>query len=557
MTRKKKEEKLTIDLCRSFRDAKFPGGYRPADTAGDCRYEPQLALNALLFIEGHVKHAVGELAAQPLKLEKWQRALVATIFGWVRPDGNRRYRYVYIEIPRKAGKSTLAAAIALVMMYLDNEPRAEVYSCAGDRKQAKIIFRTAKAMVLQSDLLRRHTHCYAHSIVPYHQKTGIETAVYEALSADGDTKHGLNPSAVLFDELHVQPNRNLYDVMRTGMGARRQPLFLMITTAGFDRESICYDRHLYAKSVADVNQPEFQDEQFLPVVYAAEPDDDWRDPKTWRKANPNLGVSVKEEYYAAECRAAMQNPASLNSFLQLQLNIWTTQRSRAINPYDWDACSDSEWPELRKASWFAGVDLAHTSDLCAYVRVADYKGKLYVASHFWIPRDTALEVQRSHGIDYLRWEQLGAVTLTDGDVTDYAYIREAIKSDAKTHNLCGIGVDPYNATHLMTLLVADGVRGVQKYTQSVANLNEPFKDISVVRVPTGQLAHDGNPVLAWCASNVEAKKDAGDRWRPVKPQDSPAAKIDGISALCMANGLRIADERARATVYQKRGVISG
>jgi phage terminase large subunit-like protein len=545
----------------------FPGRYSPYKTRGECRFDAVASGFAITFIETYLVHIEGELGGQPFLLREWEKALIATMFGWKRPNGRRRYRYVYFGCARKQGKSTLCSAIALVLAFLDDEHGAQIYSCAAARHQARIVFVNAQEMVRRQPILADRAKLYINQIVVYDPATGLPAARYEATSSDAPKKHGLNPSGIIFDELHAQPNRALYDAMRTAIGARRQALFIMITTAGWDRASICFEQYHYAKQVA---AGVIEDAAFLPVIYEAEPGDDWRDPATWRKANPNLGVTVLEEDLAAECRRAEANPASLNSFLQLYLNIWTTQQSRAINPRDWEQCvvlgedgkppefpATAVWPDLSGAKWFGGVDLASSRDLTALVLITAHEGVLYAKSQFWMPADRARETEQTHGIPYTAWAKAGAIQLTEGDVTDYEFLRVWLKSALESHDCVGLGIDPHNATHLLNLLTAeDGIKCVQQYGQSTINLNEPFKDLVEVRVPLRQLAHDANPTLAWCAANVEARKDAGERWRPMKPQDSPAAKIDGIVALVMANGMRIKHERTEPSVYKRRGVLT-
>lgn len=537
---------------------KFPRGYSAHATRGKCVFDEAAAVRWITFTESFITHSKGKWAGQPLVLETWQKAFFANLYGWKRADGTRRFRTAYLRIPRKNGKSTLCAGVSLGGLFIDAEPGAEIYGCAADKDQAKIVFSLASESVLRDEALARRATIYKDAIEVRDPHTGIPSAFYRVLSAEAFTKHGLNPHLVVYDELHAAPTRELWDVMRTGMSARQQPLMVAITTAGYDRESICWEQDQLAQHVADGT---IEDEAFFPVLYGASAEDDWEDPKVWHAANPNLGVSKSREYMEAEAKRAKNVPATLNTFLQLELNVWTTQRSRAIDPNAWKACHvpADQWPDLSKCNCFGAADLAHARDLTALVRVWELDDCIYVKSHFWIPEEIAREVEKTHSVPYSTWARQGWITLTEGDVTDYEHLRREVRAAHQTRKLKAFGCDPYNATHLLVLLQdEDGLKSVEKYQQSTANLNEPFKDLVEVRIPSSprQIVHDGNPVLAWCAANVEAKKDAGDRWRPVKPQDSPVAKIDGITALVMANGLRIAANRQRS-VYEKRGVISG
>ena len=254
-------------------------------------FDKTSAHRAVAFIEKHIQHCKGELAGKPFLLEKWQKEkIIEPLFGWKREDGTRKYRTAYIEIPRKNGKSSLCAAIALYMLYADGELGAEVISAAADRSQAGIVFEIAKAMVLGNKELSKRGKVFRNSVTLEHKNS-----YYKPISADANTKHGFNCSAIIFDELHAQKTRELFDVLTTSTGARRQPLTICITTAGYDKESICYEVHTYAQQVLS---GAIKDESFLPVIFAAGKDDDWTKNSTWKKANPAYGTIRKDEYFA-------------------------------------------------------------------------------------------------------------------------------------------------------------------------------------------------------------------------------------------------------------------
>ena len=278
-------------------------------------FDENAANIAVLFFERFLHHSKGEWAGRPFQLEQWQKdQVIRPLFGWKRADGTRRYRRAYIEIPRKNGKSTLGAAIALALLYIDSEPGAEVYSAASDREQAAIVFNEARAMVETSPELLRRSKPFRRSIVV----PGTRSS-YRVLSADAPHQHGLNAHGIVFDELHTQPDRELWDVLNTSTGARRQPLVVMLTTAGYDRESICWEQHEYARQIL---QGIVQDDSFFACIYGAEESDDWLDPATWRKANPNLGVTISLDYLEGEARRAQISPAYQNTFRRLHLNQW-------------------------------------------------------------------------------------------------------------------------------------------------------------------------------------------------------------------------------------------
>jgi len=315
-------------------------------------YDEEAAERAVKFFATCLTHTKGEWAGQPLALSDWQaNEIIRPLFGWKRADGTRKYRTAYIQIPRKAGKSTLSAGIALYMLLADKEPGAEVYSAAADRDQAAIVFEMARGMVDASEPLRKRTQGFKRSLV-----VPSTASSYKVLSADAYTKHGLNAHAIIFDELHAQPDRELWDVLTTSTGARRQPLTIAITTAGYDRHSLCYEVYDYAVKVRDGI---LDDESFLPVIYEASLEDDWKAPATWRKAHPGLGVSVREEYFEQECAKAAQLPSYENTFKRLLLNVWTEQDTRWLAMDAWDACGD-ELPDLDGQICFAGLDLGYS-----------------------------------------------------------------------------------------------------------------------------------------------------------------------------------------------------
>ena len=313
----------------------------------DFYFDERAATIAVNFFEKLLRHSKGEWAGQPFVLQPWQRdQIIRPLFGWKRPDGTRKYRVAYIEVPRKNGKSSLAAGIANLLLFADDEPSAEVYSAAADRDQAAIVFDEAKAMTEGAPVLARRVDIYKRSIVDAKTRS-----VYRVLSADAFTKHGLNVHGVIFDELHAQPNRDLWDVLKTGTGARRQPMFMQITTAGYDRNSICWEQHEYATKVLD---GVIEDPEFFAYIAAADVDDDWLDEAIWRKANPSLGVTVKLDYLQAEARRAEQTPAYQNTFRRLHLNQWTQQETRWLSLEAWNLCSRPlDVEHLKLAVWYS------------------------------------------------------------------------------------------------------------------------------------------------------------------------------------------------------------
>lgn len=507
----------------------------------------QLAVN---FFERLLHHSKGEWAGQPFILEEWQREeVIRPLFGTKRAsDGMRAYRTAYIEIPRKNGKSTLAAGIALFLLFADNEPGAEVYSAAGDRYQASIVFEEAKRMVEAELVLRSRVELYRRAIVESDSYSS-----YRVLSADAQSKHGFNAHGVVFDELHTQPNRDLWDVLTTSTGARRQPLVAAITTAGYDRESICWEQHEYARQVTE---GVIEDPTFFSCIYAADPEDDWLDPKVWAKANPNLGVTVKLDYLEAEARRARLTPAFQNTFRRLHLNQWTQQETRWLSLDKWDACSAVVSSTLLKgAVCYGGLDLASTSDIASFVLVfpneAGEDERYAWLPFFWIPTENMLERARKDRVPYDAWSRDGLINATDGNVIDYAFIVSAIEDLGEVYNIQEIAFDRWGAFQVSQALDGAGFTMVG-FGQGFASMANPTKELLRL-VLDGKLAHGGHKVLRWMADNMIVSQDAAGNVKPNKAKSRE--KIDGIVAGIM--GLDRAMRHADAgSVYDERGVLS-
>lgn len=506
------------------------GRYSPSATAGDCWFDADEADLAVRFFPEYLVHVKGPLGGQPIVLQTWQENVIATMFGWKKPDGTRRYRLVYIEIPRKSGKSTISAGIALYSLYNDEEAGAEVYSCAADRDQAKVVFEIAKQNVLSNEWMNERSKPYQNSIVYLDSATGMVRGAYKALAAIAGTKHGMNPSTVIFDELHAQKKRDLWDAMKTGMGARTQPQLVAITTAGWDRNSICWEVHDLACKIRDGL---FENQEVLPVIYAADPEDDWKDPKTWYKAQPNLGVSVPEEFYRTECELAQQSPAYENTFKQLYLDLWTEQAIRWLPMDKWDACGIEPIPDLTGEPCWAGLDLSSKVDVTAFVmafRIDD--DRVALVPHFWIPEENARQREQRDGVPYRLWRDKGLVTFTPGDTIDQRIVRRDIVAYGQTYSIQEIAADPWNATQMCQWLKDDDGFEVVEFRQGLVSMNEPSKNFHAM-VLDGLILHGKNPVMRWMASNacVTPPDDAGN-YKPTKGKST--GRIDGIVAAVMA-----------------------
>ena len=488
-------------------------------------FDIQSAKRIVDFCRKCITHHKGEWAGLPLILEPWQKEIVEAIFGWKRPDDTRRFRTAYVEVGRKNGKSTLASAIAAYLLFADKEPGAEIYSAAADRSQAAIVFESAKAAVEASPSLSKRCKIYRRSIVVPETKSS-----YKVLSADVETKHGLSPSGIIFDELHAQPNRRLWDTLKTGMSSRRQPLLLAITTAGFDRHSICYEQHLYAEKV---NAGIIEDPEFFGVIYAAAPEDDWTSEAAWLKANPNLGVSKKLFYMRTECNVAKETPAYENTFRQFELCQWTEQSVRWLPMEAWDRCnSPVVRDDLEGEDCWGGLDLSTTSDIAVFALLFKNKdGPGYkVLPFFWVPEDNAERRERRDKVPYKLWIKAGLIKATEGDVIDYDVIREDIKELGEHFHIQEIACDRWNAAQIITQLEKEGFT-IFPFGQGFASMAFPTKRLMEI-VLNKDLAHNGHPVLRWMASNVAVKKDEAGNQKPDKEKSTE--KIDGIVATIMA-----------------------
>lgn len=483
------------------------------------------------FIESFCRHIKGEWAGEHIKLADWQRdEIVRPAFGWVeacsascsRDDKctnfhPRKYRQVYVEIPRGNGKSTICGAIGLLLTVGDDEPGAVVYSAAGDRDQAREVFDVAKGMVLDDPSLNSRCEVYRDSIVFPSNRSR-----YKVISADAATKHGANLHGVIFDELHTQPNRDLFDVLHTSTGKRRQPLEFMITTAGSDKHSICYEMHEYAQRVLS---GAVDDPRFLAVIYAADEGDDWTDPAVWEKANPNLGISPKRDFVEDDCRKAQELASYENTFKRLQLNIWTEQHTRWIQMAAWQSC---DAPVDTAGHCVAGVDLASVSDLTA---VEVYWPDTHsVESHFFVPEEGIVKRAKRDGVPYDAWARDGFLEATPGNRTDFGYVRKRLNELRDKYGLRDIFIDRYNASHLVNELQEDGFNVVD-VACTMNNVSAPAKQLEKL-VAEGKLRHGGHPVLTWNASNVTVRIDADGNIRPDKAKSGE--KIDGIVALVLA-----------------------
>ena len=525
--------------------------YKPTRfMAKTSHYDKDAADFAVMFIES-LSHTKGTWAGKPFELIDWQEQIIRDLFGVLKPNGYRQFNTAYIEIPKKQGKSELAAAVALLLLCGDGEERAEVYGCAADRNQAKIVFDVAVDMVRFCPALSKRV-----KILESQKKiTYLPTnSSYQVLSADVANKHGFNTHGVIFDELHTQPNRKLFDVMLQGSGdARMQPLYFLITTAGNDTNSICYEVHQKAIDIAEGRKV---DPTFYSVIYGAAEDEDWTDPKVWKKANPSLGITVGIDKVKAACESAQQNPGEENAFRQLRLNQWVKQSVRWMPMDKWDACAfPVSEDDLEGRICYGGLDLSSTTDITAFVLVfppLDEEDKYYILPHFWIPEETLdLRVRRDH-VPYDLWERQGTLMTTEGNVVHYGYIEKFIERLGEKFNIREIAFDRWGAVQMVQNLEGMGFT-VVPFGQGFKDMSPPTKELMKL-VLEEKIAHGGHPVLRWMMDNIYIRTDPAGNIKADKEKSTE--KIDGAIATIMGldRAIRCGNDTG-ASVYDSRGLL--
>lgn len=518
--------------------------------AKDSIYDKELADYAVDFIEC-LCHTKGTWAGKPFKLLDWQEQIIRDLFGIIKPNGYRQFNTAYVEIPKKNGKSELAAAIALLLCCGDGEQRAEIYGCAADRGQATIVFDVAADMVRMCPALNKRCKILASQKRILYLPTN---SFYQVLSAEAYSKHGFNIHGVVFDELHTQPNRKLFDVMTKGSGdARMQPLYFLITTAGTDTNSICYETH---QKAVDILEGRKKDSTFYPVIYGAGNDEDWTDPKIWKKANPSLGETIGMDKVKAACESARQNPGEENSFRQLRLNQWVKQAVRWMPMEKWDACAFPVDPEeLEGRVCYGGLDLSSTTDLTSFCLVfppEDDEDRYIVLPFFWLPEETLpLRVNRDH-VPYDVWERQGYIQTTEGNVVHYGFIEKFIEHLGELYNIREIAFDRWGAVQMVQNLEGMGFT-VVPMGQGFASMSPPTKELMKLTLEK-RIAHGGHPVLRWNMDNIFIRTDPAGNIKADKAKSTE--KIDGAIACIMAldRAIRCGNDTSES-VYDTRGLL--
>ena len=507
-------------------------------------FDKKAAMRAIHFIE-KLKHTKGEWAGQRFRLELWQQFVLWNIFGWKNADGTRRFRYAYIEIARKNGKTALSVGIGLYMLFADGESRPEVYSAATVKDQAKICFSDAVEIVKATDL-KNYLTPYRNSIV-YELKGGT----MKPLSSDYGTHDGLNPSCGIIDEFHAHKDSGMFDVIKSAFGARRQPLMFIITTAGFDKSGVCY---AYRENVIKVLRGVNEDDSLFGIIYTLDDKSEWDDPKMWIKANPNLGVSLSADYLADQVKDAKNRPEAVRNVMTKNVDLWVDAERTWILDDVWQKCIGTTDPaDLKGCACWGGLDLSNVSDITAYVLLFHENDRFQLLPHFWIPEEKMQEKIRKENINYDKWVAEGYVTVTPGNVIDYDFVKADILRIVADYDLRTSAYDRWNSSQTIIDLQNEGME-CNPFGQGYGSMSAPTKEFEKL-VLTGKIEHFGNPVLRWMLASTLVKTDPAGNIKPDKEKSTQ--KIDGIVAAIMALGewmtAQANDER---NPYENRGLLT-
>ena len=494
-------------------------------------FDEQAGERAVMFFS-LLKHYKGKYQGQPFQLLPWQAFCISTIFGWKRADKTRRFRYAYLKVARKNGKTTLAAGTCLYGLIADGENGAEVYTAATTRDQASIAFKDAMQMVEADPNLKSIVSVWKNSLTVESNASFLKPVSSEAGNLDG-----LNPHIALIDEYHAHRDDDVFNVMKSGMGSRTQPLHLTITTAGFNRTSSCYT---YEKTCQEILQGIKQDDSQFAIMYDLDEDDDYTDERVWIKANPSLGHTPSVEFLRQEVIQSQNNPSQLVNLLTKNFNRWTDASRTWVEDAKWQACRMPDHIDLEYLSdlkCFGAIDLASTKDLNAFslIWIDTESGKYLTKTRYFLPRESMMARVKRDGVRYDLWAEEGWITLTEGNVTDYRFIMKCILDDCEAFQVQGIAFDRWNSSQLVIELVEElGQDFMVPYGQGFASMSPPSKEFEKLIYQT-ELLHDGNPVTRWMLGNVELSTDPAGNIKPDKAKSTE--KIDGIVSTIMAFGL--------------------
>lgn len=507
-------------------------------------FDRKAAMRAINFIE-RLKHTKGEWAGQRFRLEAWQQFILWNIFGWKNADGTRRFRYAYIEIARKNGKTALSAGVGLYMLFADGEARPEVYSAATVKDQAKICFADAVEIVKATDL-KNYLTPFRNSIV-YELKGGT----FKPLSSDYGTHDGLNPSCGIIDEFHAHRDSGMFDVIKSAFGARKQPLMFIITTAGFNKAGACY---AYRDNVIKVLRGVNEDDSLFGIVYSLDSREEWDNPKMWIKSNPNLGVSLSVDYLADQVQDAKNRPEAVRNVMTKNVNLWVDAEKTWILDDAWMKCVGTMPPDdLKGCACWGGLDLSNVSDITAYVLIFHEDDRFQLLPFFWIPEEKMLEKVKKENINYDKWLASGYVTVTPGNVIDYDFVKADILRIVAEYDLRTSAYDRWNSSQTIIDLQNEGM-GFNPFGQGYGSMSAPTKEFEKL-VLTQKIEHFGNPVLRWMLASTVTKTDPAGNIKPDK--EKSVQKIDGIVAAIMALGeWMTAQADDDSNPYEGRGLLT-
>lgn len=513
----------------------------------DWLWRPELALKAIGLFR-LFKHYKGEWAGQPMVLELWQCFAVGSLFGWVhRTTGLRRFRNAFWELCRGQGKSTMAGGIGIIFTFFDGEPGAEGYCFATKKDQAKIVFRTSRQMVLRSRAVKKTIGgIYRHNL---HQEES--ESKLEPLGANEDTLDGLRPHIGIGDEIHKHASPDLVEVIESGMGTRRQPLLLLLTTAGeADGTETVYGQQLsISTQVLDGFDSGFDIPEWFAFIASADPKDDWELEETWIKANPNWGVSVQPDFIRKEYRKALANPAEQPKFRRLYLG----QRVQSLDSYfstiEWDQCPGlPDDDELRRYACWIGVDLSSSIDITAGIQVWRISAdEIAIRELFWLPEDDLKERGKRDKVPYELWKEQGYLRLTPGNTIDRSTIRSDLVKIAQEWNVKGVCYDPWHAGEMVQAMQDEDKILMVPVPQRFAMLSQPTKDIQAM-ILRRRLRHESNPVMRWMIGNAKVRED--DKKNVMLCKKRSRGKIDGAAALATAGNQVLALQKSTRSKYE-------
>lgn len=509
-------------------------------------FDEKAALKVLQFFT-FLKHSKGsDFAGKPFVLSPWQAFVIWCQYGWKTAGGNRRFKYSYNDMARKNGKTTFAAGQALYLLLMDKEPGAEIYTVATKRDQAKICLNEARNIVRKSRDLKQFAQVFQHSVT--YEAMG---SFLQALSADANTLDGLNPHGVVLDEFHAHKDDLVFNVMKSAMGARANPMMILLTTAGFNRNVPCYAYRDVAKKVLS---GVLQQDDLFASIHTLDDGDDYTDESLWIKSNPNLDVSINMDFLRREFKSAQNNPDQLYNFMTKNLNVWTDSEKSWIAHDVWNECG-GEVENLDGAECFGGLDLASVRDTNALVLCfAKPDGSFSFKCFFWMPEMNVEERVKNKGINYDRWIRDGFVKQTPGNITDYDFIYTEIMTIMARYKVKAINYDRWNSSQLVIKCTESGVP-MQSFGQGFVSMSAPSKEMYRL-IASKKINHEANPVLSWHVSNVQMDRDAADNIKINKARSSE--KVDGAVAMVMAlagwMNNPLAGDKDVNKIYKERGI---